>query len=420
MNIGTIVFAYNRSQHLRKVLEGLRKNKGVSKLYIFQDGLKCEQHRVEWENTQQVIEKTDWCEVTYQQSAYHKGLARSIVDGINAVFESNDAVVVLEDDCVPHFLFMDYITKCLEKYQENKKVFSINGYARKLDIESNGTDAYFAGRFCSWGWATWKDRWKLYEQDYRILARIRKDAQKSRWLDIWAQDAAKSLLGNIYGTCDSWAVFWGLKCIEQRGLCVTPYESFIDNIGCDGSGVHCGKKNLDTPMHKATALKEIKLPDLVELPENCEAVYADEFCWVLPETKLSCYNGILLQWNMLLQRGGSIAGYFSERGLKRIAIWGKGNLCRLVLNELENKVTVQYIIESKVSGRHYEEIPVISPACVTDEIQAIVVIPIYDMERIKRRINDVYASKLIGIDEILQSLLNEQTAYQDRSLEYTK
>lgn len=407
MNIGIIVFAYNRSQHLEKVLEGLRKNEGISKLYIFQDGLKCEQHLDEWERTQQVIKTIDWCEVAYHQSAYNKGLARSIVDGINMVFENNDAVVVLEDDCVPHFLFMNYITKCLEKYQENRKVFSINGYAWDLDIERNGTDAYFAGRFCSWGWATWKDRWMLYEQDYRILTKIRKDAQKSCRLDIWARDAEKSLFGNVHGTCDSWAVFWGLKCIEQEMLCVAPYESFIDNIGCDGSGIHCGKKVLNTSMQRANASRKIKLPDIVEVPENCEVAYADRFYWVSPEIKLSCYNNILLQWNILLQKERRIVDYFIERDFNCIAIWGKGNLCKLVLNELRNKVTVKCIIESKVSGGQYKGMPVINPDCVPSEIEAIVVIPIYDMERIKKRKNNNYKNKLIGIDEILQSLSDE-------------
>ena len=67
MNIGIIVFAYNRSQHLNEVLEGLRKNEGISKLYIFQDGLKSEQHRDEWEKTQRIIKSIIWCKVIYTQ-----------------------------------------------------------------------------------------------------------------------------------------------------------------------------------------------------------------------------------------------------------------------------------------------------------------------------------------------------------------
>lgn len=81
MNIGVIVFSYNRSRHLKKVIDGLKKNRGVSKLYIFQDGLKCEEHRVEWERVHSVIQEINWCQVEYKLSPYNKGLAKSIVDG---------------------------------------------------------------------------------------------------------------------------------------------------------------------------------------------------------------------------------------------------------------------------------------------------------------------------------------------------
>lgn len=152
MDIGVIVFAYNRSLHLKKVLSALRINKEISQIYIFQDGLKCEEHRNEWEKTQKIIKDITWCKIIYTLSSYNKGLANSIIDGVNIVLEDNDAVAVLEDDCVPHPLFMEYVTKCLEKYQNDKRVFSINGYAWNVDVQSNGTDAYFAGRAGSWGW----------------------------------------------------------------------------------------------------------------------------------------------------------------------------------------------------------------------------------------------------------------------------
>lgn len=404
MKIGVIVFAYNRSWHVKQVLDGLKQNKGVSKLYIFQDGLKCEEHREEWEKTQQVIKATDWCDVVYSLSPYNKGLASSIVDGINAVFEKNDSVVVLEDDCVPHPLFMEYMTKCLEKYQDNKRVFAVNGCAWNLEIDSNGTDAYFAGRFYSWGWATWKDRWELYDQDYKILTKIQKDPQKKRRLDIWAQDAVSSLIGNVYGTCNSWAVFWGLKCIEQGGLCVTPYDSFIDNIGCDGSGVHCGNAGVTTPIRKWDNSGEIVLPEKLEIPKNCEAVFSNEFRWTIPEKKLKCYNKILYQWNALLQKGVSVMDYFAKQDVKCIAIWGRGDLCKLLLNELENKIRVKCIIDSKKANGYYENIPVVSPDDISDEIQIVVVIPVYDMLMIQEGVDDIAKRKMVGIDRILESL----------------
>lgn len=404
MDIGIIVFAYNRSRHLEKVLDALRKNKGVSKIYIFQDGLKCEEHQKEWENTQRVIKEINWCKVVYKLSSYNKGLADSIVDGINTVFEENDAVVVLEDDCVPHPLFIEYAAKCLEKYCDDVRVFSINGYAWDLDVDNNGTDAYFAGRFGSWGWATWKDRWRLYEQDYKILVKIQKDQQRKQRLDTWAPDAVSYLIGNVYGTCNSWAVFWGLKCIEQGKFCLTPYYSLIDNIGCDGSGVHCGKADINTPTRAWDNMDEIILPESVELPRNCEAVFANEFRWVLPEIKLNCYNQLLYQWNILLQKGVSITEYFTEKDIHCIAIWGRGDLCKLLLNEIKDKIKVKCIIESKGDNGYYENIPVVSPPDITDEVQEIVVIPIYDLHRIQDRIDDRRKSRLIGIDKILKYL----------------
>lgn len=182
MDIGIVVFAYNRSRHLGKVLEGLRENREVSKLYIFQDGLKCEEHQNEWEMTRQVIEDIDWCETAYQLSHKNKGLACSIVDGISAVFAENDAVIVLEDDCVPTANFVNFMVQCFEKYQNDKRVYSVSGYSWPIDLPEDEYDVYGCGRVSSWGWGTWKDRWKQYSTDSGILNRIKRDKKKSQYL----------------------------------------------------------------------------------------------------------------------------------------------------------------------------------------------------------------------------------------------
>ncbi len=240
MNIGIIIFAYNRSIHLEHVLNGLRKNDGISKLYIFQDGLKCEQHQNGWESTRHIIMNIDWCEVVYRLSSYNKGLAKSIVDGVNAVFKENDAVIVLEDDCVPTANFISFMKKCFEKYQNNEKVYSISGYAWPIDLPKNEYDVYGCGRVSSWGWGTWKDRWQKYSQDYEIIKRINSNKDLSANLALWGRDLESMLINRQKGMNDSWAVFWALTIIEAEGICISPYKSLIRNIGMDGSGVHCG------------------------------------------------------------------------------------------------------------------------------------------------------------------------------------
>lgn len=239
MRVGIVVFAYNRSRHLSEVLAGLKKNQGVKKIYIFQDGLKCEDHRLEWEKTKAVIEATDWCEKDYRLSPYNKGLACSLVDGINAAFEENDAIIVLEDDCVPTANFISFMRQCFEKYRDDKRVYCVSGYSWPIQLEKSEWDIYGCGRISSLGWGTWKDRWDdAYHRDYELARKAKQDRILSKRLALWGKDLENTLMGNIYGNTDSWAVFWALEVILHDGICINPYKSLIKNIGMDGSGVH--------------------------------------------------------------------------------------------------------------------------------------------------------------------------------------
>ena len=56
MKVATIIFTYNRSVHTEKVLTALRENKILpEKLFLFQDGLKNELHRDEWNKVNRLI-----------------------------------------------------------------------------------------------------------------------------------------------------------------------------------------------------------------------------------------------------------------------------------------------------------------------------------------------------------------------------
>lgn len=405
MKIATILFTYNRSIHTQKALKALRDNTILpDKLFVFQDGLKCEDHRQEWENVKRVIYKVSWCDIEIVESEKNKGLADSVVDGVNRVLAEYDAAVILEDDCIAHPLFMEYVTECLTRYRDNKEVFSINGYSWNVNISGNGSDVYFTGRAGSWGWATWKDRWSLYKQNYKTLQEIKSNPESKKQIDIWGQDLEAMLLHNVDGRSNSWAVFWALQCIKQGGFCPTPYYSLIDNIGFDGTGVHCGKANINTRVREWMDLKHITFPEKVEFPIDYEEAYANWFKWTNPEIKFKCYNEILLQWNHLLQRGISIAEYFRKYSINRIAVWGKGNLCKSLLYELKDQVEVTAIVESNPRCELYESLPVIRPEGITDEIRMIVVIPVYDMESIRKRVKKQNIKILKGLDEILSCL----------------
>ncbi len=410
MRIATVLFTYNRSLHTKKVLESLKRNTILPvKLYIFQDGLKKQEDYEEWIRVNEQIKSVDWCESFCIVAKKNKGLANSIVDGINQVFLNNDAVIVLEDDCVAHPQFMEYMNQALEKYAGDSRVYAINGYGWPADVEKNGTDAYFAGRAGSWGWGTWKERWAEYEQDYKLLGRIKKEPYLAEQLQIWGEDLESYVLGNIEGTCNSWTVFWALKVIERSGYCLTPYESFIENIGFDGTGVHCEERNLVQNLRKAPVGKNVALPSAIEFPKDYAQAYAKTFSWVSKEKrlfcqnqKLSCYNKMLLKWIAFLENKHSLADILDEQGIHRVAIWGRGKICDLLLTELKNKVDILAVIESDPQKDFYNNIPLVRCEDLPEGTQLVIVIPVYDWEKIKGKLEKTKAVEAIGLDQLLE------------------
>lgn len=277
MKTGIAIFAYNRSWHLQQVLDGVQKNENIDKLYIFHDGLKCEYHRKEWEKVREIIENISWCETICNYSDKNKGLARSIIDGINFVLKSNDTVIVLEDDCVPTANFISFMKQCFEKYYNDKKVYSVTGYAWPINLPIDSYDIYGCGRISSWGWGTWKDRWEQYRIDNNILKCMKDDENKSKELAIWGSDLEQTLIKNLKGQTDSWAVYWALCVLEKGGICINPYKSLIQNIGMDGTGVHCGKTEQFRVKTSNDLLTEFFLPDRIEILDTTRNAVVDLF-----------------------------------------------------------------------------------------------------------------------------------------------
>ena len=94
------------------------------------------------------------------------GLAKNIISGVNKIISKYKKVIVLEDDLLISKDFLIYMNQSLLNYEKYNEVLSISGFnhSRYFDfLDSNYKfDNFFHLRPCSWGWATWHNRWKLY------------------------------------------------------------------------------------------------------------------------------------------------------------------------------------------------------------------------------------------------------------------
>lgn len=393
MKIATLLFTYNRSYHTEQVINALKCNTVLpQKLFVFQDGLRKEEDVHEWNNVNSLIRGIDWCEKEIIVSGYNKGLADSIVSGINYAFRECDAVIVLEDDCVPSADYLNFMYQCLGKYKDIIEIFSVSGYAWPIELPEANEDIYFCGRISSWGWGTWKERWDLYERDYSILRKIYQNPNISSELAIWGADLEKTLICNLKGQCNSWAVFWALIVIYQGGVCINPYQSLIRNIGHDGSGVHCGRTSKFIVQTDERRGVSFNLPNEIKVlhtTKKAYKVFSENLMGKDLEEKQTYYRNCLEKWVDLKQRGKSVADILIEKNVYKVAIYGMGTIGELLVHELAEKISISYVLVTNKSTEEFMNYPVYGYNSEIPEGSSeltLIIIPGYDAGMIEQKI----------------------------------
>ncbi|TYB32240.1 MAG: glycosyltransferase [Candidatus Mcinerneyibacterium aminivorans] len=283
MKTGITLFVYNRPEHTKQVLNGLKKN-NIDKLYIFADGLKKEEDKESVNKVRNIIDSIKWCKTEIIKSDKNKGLADSIVDGVNYVLDKHERIIVLEDDCVPSSDFVNFMNKCFDKYEDNDQVMNITGYSLPIDIPSDYQyDIYFSYRSSSWGWGTWRRAWNSFNRDQSIIEEINNSAELRKKVNRAGEDLIPMLKKQISGEIDSWAVFWSLNIIKNDGVCVNPVKSKIKNIGHDGSGVHCGSNDKHNTNLCTENVQRLNFPDKILINDKIISNYKDFFSFSLKE-----------------------------------------------------------------------------------------------------------------------------------------
>ncbi|WP_243370205.1 glycosyltransferase [Geotalea sp. SG265] len=239
--VPVVLICYNRPWHTSMVLRAL-KDHNIQNLIIFSDAPKTESHVDGVRKTRQLLEDINWTQPEIIMQTENQGLAKSIVSATNYAFEKSDCLILLEDDCVPQKFFFDFMQKCLTKYANNERIFGISGYTVPIPerlLQEYSYDIYFYPRIGSWGWGTWKRAWQHYQPDFTALCNY----ALSKEIDLCrgGVDVPANILRFLQGELkDVWTLNWLLSVYINNGYYIYPTASHIDNIGCDGTGVHCG------------------------------------------------------------------------------------------------------------------------------------------------------------------------------------
>ncbi len=268
-----LLFTYNRPAHTSQTLEALLNNKlsNESELFIFSDGYKNNEDKKDVLKVRELIHSIEgFNKIHIVEHTQNYGLAKNIIQGVTHLVDTFGKVIVLEDDLVTSPWFLTFMNEALDKYEADERIGHIHGFCYPVD---NLPDAFLIKWVGSWGWATWKRSWQLFNPDGKILLKELQRRNLSRKFDFNGKyPYTKMLQRQVNGVNDSWAIRWNATLFLNNLLSVNAGKSLVQNIGFDGTGIHSGKDKI----HNISLYKNELNIDIPTIRENKAARKAFE------------------------------------------------------------------------------------------------------------------------------------------------
>lgn len=243
-----ILFTFTRLTHTKEVIQSLRKNTLASQSDVIINSDEG-RNRKEKEEVLKVreylrtIPKHYFKTLTIIESNINKGVDNSVINIVSDIINKYGKVIVLEDDQLTSGFFLEYMNNALNKYKNSSDIAGISGYLPNIKeikkIVKN--DCFLSIRGSSWGWATWKDQWDEIDWDIENYNKIKNDRKIMNKFALGGNDLPKMLKKAMeIEKIPYWDIRRCFNMSLNNKFFVYPPYSLVKNIGCDGTGEHCG------------------------------------------------------------------------------------------------------------------------------------------------------------------------------------
>jgi hypothetical protein len=254
-----VLFTYKRLDTLKLTIEALKANflAKDSDLYIFSDGPKVENDKISVNNVRVYLKTiSGFKSIQILESQNNKGLTKSIIEGVSSILESNNNLIVLEDDLITTTNFLLYMNQALNVYKDNKDVISICGYGLKIKKPLNyNSDVYLYGRSSSWGWAIWKEEWSSIDWEIKDWLLFKSNKELINKFNLNGSDLFSMLKSVKEGNGNSWAIRFAYNQFKQKKFSIMPFNSLVQNIGFGTQGTNTKNKYSRFKINKDTGTK---------------------------------------------------------------------------------------------------------------------------------------------------------------------
>lgn len=110
------------------------------------------------------------------------------------------------------------------------------------------------------------------------------------------------------------------------------------------------------------------------------------------------------QWMITKQEGKSIVDYFHKESIKSIAIYGMSYVGERLYDELrDSDIEVKYVIDKNADGI-YSELEIVTPQEELEEVDAIVVTPIFYFDEIEGMLSAKTEATILSLEDILYEI----------------
>jgi len=242
-NAPVLLIIFNRPDTTKQVFEAIRRAK-PAKLYVSADAPRPgnEKDAVGCQKAREIVKNVDWeCDVQYRFLDQNLGCGYGPATAISWAFETEDRLIVLEDDCVPSMPFFSFCNHCLEKYVDDERVWLVSGRSHHEESEHFQEQDYLFSHYGhGGGWATWKRCWAHFDMD---MGKWDQFYQVGGFLNTFLSKTEGQFFNKLFVklTADktlsdhAWDYQYLLAIHINNGLSITPSKNLIENIGYIGT-----------------------------------------------------------------------------------------------------------------------------------------------------------------------------------------
>ena len=153
MKAPVLLIGFKRSSLASRVAEEISKS-GGRRIYVALDGPRSDSEVPDCEKTYKML-KEALPEAIFNRSDINMGCGRRVRTAIDWVFEFEQSIIVLEDDCLPSENFFKFCDLSLEKFEDHSDISFISG-CNLVEVDKSRPEVFLSKFGGIWGLATWK------------------------------------------------------------------------------------------------------------------------------------------------------------------------------------------------------------------------------------------------------------------------